>query len=77
MMQKVIMLTISGTIFLFEDNDFTIDQKIELQEIAQTISVVNDLSEHEVCKQFLDVVLAMLEIDLHEIKISFVLRINI
>jgi hypothetical protein len=75
-MKNAIMLSISGTMFLFEDNDFTIENKIALQELARNIEVKR-MNEGEVFKHFMDTTKNELGIDLHEIKISFVMRINI
>lgn len=79
-MKTAVALSISGSTFLFEDINFTVEQKTALHELAKNILTFfpeeKKLSENEVYKLFLDVVHDELKIDLHEIKISFVLRIN-
>lgn len=79
-MKTAVALTISGRIFLFEDCNFTVEQQTALQQLAQNIfnffPEERKFSEDEVCNRFLGIVHKELKIDLHEIKISFMLRIN-
>ena len=79
-MQTAIILSISGNIFLFEDNSFTVDQRVALQELGKNICSrfpdIKNLRANEICKWFTTIVQDELKIALHEIKVSFVMRIN-
>jgi hypothetical protein len=73
-MNNIIMITINGTAFYFEDNSFTAEQKSLLQEVALSIKAKFNDNEHEILKRYLNAVKDKLGIDLNEIKISFVIR---
>lgn len=75
-MRNAIILTISGDRFFFEDNNFTYEQLNTLQELVENIPDVRILSVQEICERVIDLAKKELNIDLREIKISFVLRIN-
>jgi hypothetical protein len=80
LLQSIIILTVSGEIFYFEDLGFTDEEKENIQNLAQIISkeLLNQsiTTENEVCKYFIDQVNFRLGISLHEIKVTFVVRIN-
>jgi len=78
-MNNVIFLSMSGNLFLFEDNNFTADQEVTLQGLAQNICKrFPDVKDpHEICKRFTTIVQDELEIVLREVKVSFVLRTNL
>lgn len=85
-MQSIIILSINGDRFLFEDNGFTIDQKNNLQNIADLISQQNRQQqiptyshttiEPEIRSRFVDEVKTNLGIDLVPVEVSLVVRIN-
>jgi hypothetical protein len=86
-LRTVIKLTISGDVFFFEDNRFTSEEKNNLQKVADAISqkhlqqkILNEdlleINEKEICLFFTNEVKAKLGIDLVQVEVSFVIRIN-
>jgi len=79
-LRSIIKLTISGDVFLFEDNGFTQEQKNNLQKMADIVSqkkIQQKFStEKELCLWFINEAKANLGINLEQLEISFVVRIN-
>ncbi|MBU7006894.1 hypothetical protein [Phosphitispora fastidiosa] len=79
-MRSIIKLTISGDVFFFEDNGFTLEQKKNLQNVADIVSqkrLQQKISnEIELCLWFINEVKANLGIGLEQVEVSFVVRIN-
>ena len=80
-MRSIIKLTISGDVFFFEDNGFTQEQKNNLQNMADIVSQKKlqqkSSSEKELCLWFINEVKANLGINLEQVEVSFVVRINL
>jgi hypothetical protein len=78
--QSMIILTINGEIFFFEDIGFTLEEKKGIQNIAQILSQesLNQTipTENEICKCFVNEVESCLGISLTHVEVSFVARIN-
>ncbi len=79
-MRSVIMLTINGEIYFFEDIGLTLEEKKGIQSIAQDISQGssnnNTPSENDICKCLVNEVKSCLGISLEHVEVSLVVRIN-
>lgn len=79
-MPSIIMLTINGEIYFFEDIGLTLKEKTDIQNIAQTISQESSNhsmpAENEIYKYFINEVKSCLGISLEHVEVSFVVRIN-
>lgn len=79
-MLSVIMLSINGDMFLFKNNDFTLEQYDALQTLADLgLEWRNPLEENDeqrVCSCFVENVRTNLQISLEQVEISFVVRIK-
>lgn len=78
--KSVIMLTINGDMFLFEDNGLTLEQKESLKNIADDMTkespTQRGTTEKEISRIFNDKVNSCLGINLVQITVSLVVRIN-
>lgn len=78
--KSVMMLTINGDIFLFQDNELTLEQKENLRNIADGMSqespTQRGTTEKEISSRFIDKVKSCLGINLVHVTVSFVVRIN-
>ncbi|WP_410769612.1 hypothetical protein [Fontibacillus sp. BL9] len=76
-MKGIIFLTIRGKGFYFVDNGFTEEEVREMQHIADDVSVISkDKSEEGVCRLFVSDAQAYLGIELQQVTITHVIRIN-
>jgi len=79
-MRSIIMLTINGDIYYFEDIGLTLEEKNGIQNIAQTMSQESSNhsipTENEIYKYFVSEVKSCLGISLEHVEVSFVVRIN-
>lgn len=81
------MLLINGDRFFFKDDGFSLEQKSNLQNVADLVSQKSlqqkiskedfyEINEEELCLCFINEVKASLEIDLLPVKVSFIVRIK-
>jgi hypothetical protein len=79
-MLSVIMISINGDMFLFKNNDFTLEQYDALQGLADLgFEWKNSLEENDekrVCSRFVENVRTSLQISLAPVEISFIVRIK-
>ena len=79
-MRSIIMLTINGEKFFFEDPGFAVEEKKGIQDLAKNISqgcpTQNIQTENDICKYFVNEVKSCLGISLVHVYVSFVTRIN-
>ena len=79
-MSSIFILTIDGDVYHFYDNNFTVEQRIAIQSIAQEIT--NDLSTHsfqsncDSCTLFIDKVNTQMCLLLEPLDVSMVVRIS-
>lgn len=80
-MQSLVILTISGDEFFFENSGFTAEQQADLEVLAQRAFIdhpkLKELTEQELCSWFISAAKEQFGIILKSIKISFVVRINL
>lgn len=77
---KVFILTISGNIYIFQNNNYSAEQITALEKIASNI-ITNSTepinrNEGEIYSAFIHKAKKKLNIVLNEIEVSFVVRIN-
>ncbi len=80
MMKSIILLTINGHMY-YINNTFSLDQQHQLEEISKHIQKQFTLgsctNEEEVFHQFVSTVSQQLNLDIEQLCVSTVLRINI
>ena len=79
-MQGVMLLYVGGDMFYFEDNNFSLAQKEELESLAlhvvEDIPTIGEARDDQICSWFVNVAREKLGITLKEIQISFIIRIH-
>ena len=79
MFEKYIMVvTLNGHQFYFEDREYNEKQKTSMQEIADTFNMSyfeSNTHEEKICAEFVNKVKNELDIYLNPVKISYVIRL--
>lgn len=79
--QSIILLTISGDMFYFANDNFTCEQLNLLGSFAENIFNINpelkELNEDELCDWFINATCERMDIILKKLEVSFVIRINL
>lgn len=76
-MQSLVMLSINGSTFFFEDENFTVEQKEHLNRIAkEDIKYTSEYTDVEILNLFIKISSEKLNIQLKNVKISFIIRID-
>lgn len=76
-MRSIIMLSINGSTFFFEDDNFNKSQKDSLDSLAiNEICYTPETSEQEIVNHFVKIVKEKLDLQLKAIDISHIIRIK-